>query len=211
MASTAIEERKAQKRRRILHAAIKIFARRGFYNAKIAEIAREAGVADGTVYLYFRNKDDLLISVFEEAVGEVIARFREKLYALSDPREKIRQLVLLHLNIVETNPDLATVLQLEIRQSNKFIKEYAGTSFNDYLSLIADIVEEGQRSRTFRSDINTGIAKRMLFGALDEISTLWVLAKEKKHDVRESAEQIASIFLDGMLVDPAGGKSSAAT
>ncbi len=195
------EERKAEKRERILRSATKIFARKGFYNAKISEIAREAGVADGTIYLYFRNKDEILITIFEESVGEIIREFRQKLQEIADPAEQIREFARLHLEIVRRNPDLASVLQLELRQSNRFIKDYRGTSLNDYLNLIGDIIRHGQETRVFRDDIQPGIAKRMLFGALDEISTLSVLLREKSFDLKSSAQQIASIFLYGIMQD----------
>ncbi len=195
------EARKAEKRERILRSATKIFARKGFYNAKISEIAREAGVADGTIYLYFKNKDEILITIFEESVGSIIRRFRKRLQEIPDPADQIREFSRLHLEIVKTNPDLASVLQLELRQSNRFIKEYAGTSLNDYLNIIGDIIQNGQKANIFREDVHPGIAKRMLFGALDEISTLYVLLKDRSFDFQRSAAQIASIFLYGIVKD----------
>lgn len=208
MKSPGTEARKAEKRTRILQSAVKIFARRGFYNAKISEIAADAGVADGTIYLYFKNKDDILIAVFEEIMGQIITTFREKIRFIDNPADKLREFILLHLKIVETNPDLASVVQLELRQSNRFIKEYSGTSISDYLNMISDIIQEGQRCQVFRTDIQPGIAKRMLFGALDEIATHWVLSKDRKYALQESAEQISQIVLVGMLVDEARLKQS---
>lgn len=192
-------DRKAEKRERILQSAIKIFARKGFYNARISEIAREAGVADGTIYLYFKNKDEILITIFEETVGELIKDFRQRLRAITHPVEQIREFARLHLEIVSTHPDLASVLQLELRQSNKFIKEYRGSSLNDYLNLIGEIIQNGQQRKVFRSDIHPAIAKRILFGALDEISTLFVLLKDRSFDLARSAQQIATVFLFGMV------------
>lgn len=196
-----VEARKLEKRERILQSAAKIFARKGFYNARISEIAKHAGVADGTIYLYFKNKDDILISVFEESVGKIIRSFRDKLKTISDPARQIHEFARMHLMIVKTDPDLASVLLLELRQSNRFIKEYQGTSLSDYLNLISEIIRDGQEHGLFRQDIHPGIAKRMLFGALDEISTLWVLLRNKKYDLEDSAKQITSIFLNGILRD----------
>ncbi|MDQ7053515.1 MAG: TetR/AcrR family transcriptional regulator C-terminal domain-containing protein [candidate division KSB1 bacterium] len=120
---------------------------------------------------------------------------------IPDPADQVREFSRLHLEIVKTNPDLASVLQLELRQSNRFIKEYAGTSLNDYLNLIGDIIQNGQKANVFREDVHPGIAKRMLFGALDEISTLYVLLKDRSFDFQRSAAQIASIFLYGIAKD----------
>jgi len=191
-------DKKAEKRKKILDAAVHTFARKGFYNTKIAEIARDAGIADGTVYLYFKNKDAILITIFEETVAKIIENIRETLSLKRTPQEKIREFVRLHLETVEANPDLAAVMMLELRQSNRFIKEYAGTGLLDYLAVIGEIIREGQEANCFRRDIEVGIAKRMLFGALDEISTLWVLLAEKKYDMQKSAEQISSLFLQGL-------------
>lgn len=194
-----MDTRKAEKKKLILDAAVKVFARRGFYNARISEIASNAGVADGTIYNYFKNKDDLLISIFDESISEIINRFRKEIAGTLDPAEQIRTFALLHFQIVENQPDLAKVLQLELRQSNHFIKEYAGTSLNDYLNLIGEIIQRGQAMRIFRDDIQPGIAKRIIFGALDEMATLWLLSREKKYDLQTCADHIAKIFLQGML------------
>ncbi len=187
------------KRDRILKSAVKVFARKGFYNAKISEIAFHAGVADGTIYLYFKNKDDILICLFDENMGKIIDRFQALLATASDPAEKLRTFIHQHFELVRTMPDLAAVIQLELRQSNKFIKEYSGSRFNDYLNLISSIIREGQSAGTFRSDLLPGIVKRALFGALDEFSTLWVLSKDKRYDLRDAAEQISALILDGLL------------
>ncbi|KAA3656907.1 MAG: TetR/AcrR family transcriptional regulator [Calditrichaeota bacterium] len=200
MKNSRVAERRAEKRDRILHAAAKIFATNGFYHAKISQIARTAGVADGTIYLYFKNKDEILITVFEESVGRIIKDFREQLAVLDSPVHKLNKFAHLHLQMVETQPDIAAMVQLELRQSNKFIKEYAGSSIADYLNLIDEILEEGQEKNLIRKDIHRGIAKRVLFGALDEFSTVLILAKNKKYDLTESANQIAEIFLSGMQI-----------
>lgn len=197
------------KRKRILKAAAKTFARKGFYHTKISEIAQQAGIADGTIYLYFKNKDDILITLFEESMGSILEEFSRKLAACQNPAEKIRAFVHLHFELVRTNPDLAAVMQLELRQSHQFIKQYSGTRISDYLNLIGNIVDEGQASGLFRKDILPGIFKRALFGALDEMSTLWVLSKTKKYDLLESAEQIGALFLEGMLATDSALKSAA--
>lgn len=189
---------KENKRNRILKAAVKVFSRKGFYNAKVAEIAKKAGVADGTIYLYFKNKDEVLISIFEEEMENFIGRTRAEIAAASDSIEKLKIFIRTHLNFVKKNPQLAQVFQLELRQSNKFIKEYTGSKLKEYLDLIGTIISQGQREGTIRPDIHPGLAKRALFGALDEIATHWVLLKNSKYDLEQSAEQIAEIFIHGV-------------
>lgn len=200
------DRQKVGKRQRILNAAVRVFARRGFYNAKVAEIARAAAVADGTIYLYFKNKDDLLISLFEERMGSIIEEFRAAIAKMNNATDKVRCFVQLHFQMVKRDPDLAAVIQLELRQSNKFIKEYRGSRFADYLNLIREIIVEGQEAGLFRRDIQPGVVKRALFGALDEMSTLWVISNNKKYELEDCAEQVARLFLGGLVKDREGGE-----
>lgn len=189
---------KDDKRNRILKSAVKVFAQKGFYNAKVAEIAKGAGVADGTIYLYFKNKDEMLISIFEEKMATFIEQIVREMAHLQDPVEKLKVFINTHLEFVRKNPKLAQVLQLELRQSNKFIKEYSGTKLKEYLNVARDLIVEGQTKGVFRTDVHPGLAKRALFGALDEISTHWVLLKNGRYDLNDSANQIANIFIAGL-------------
>jgi len=192
------------KRTRILKSAVKVFAQKGFYNAKVAEIARGADVADGTIYLYFKNKDEMLISIFEEEMAKFIIRIDKEMSATNDIIEKIHIFIRTHLEFVKKNPRLAQVFQLELRQSNKFIKEYTGTKLKEYLNIIGGLVEAGQQQGVLRDDVHPGLVKRALFGALDEIATHWVLLKNGKYDLNESAEQIANIMIYGLRAQQTG-------
>lgn len=189
---------KNDKRNRILKSAVKVFAQKGFYNAKVAEIAKGADVADGTIYLYFKNKDEMLISIFEEEMARFIRKIEQELATTDDIIEKIKIFIRTHLEFVKINPKLAQVFQLELRQSNKFIKEYTGTKLKEYLNIIGGLVETGQEQEVLRADVHPGLVKRALFGALDEIATHWVLLKNGEYDLNESAEQIAKILIFGL-------------
>lgn len=187
-----------QKSLRILEAATKVFARKGFYNATIADIAKAAEVAEGTIYLYFKNKDDLLISIFEHSIDLFIQAVNRELTGLPDPEEKLRRFVALHLQLVEANPDLAQVLQIELRQSSKFMKEYEGGKFAEYLRIVQSILEEGQAKNRFRTDLDPRILRRALFGAVDEMALDWLLMKKKKYSLEECAGQIGRLFTKGL-------------
>ncbi|RMD94084.1 MAG: TetR/AcrR family transcriptional regulator [Calditrichaeota bacterium] len=189
---------KDNKRERILKAAVKVFAQRGFYNSRVSEIARHAGVADGTIYLYFKNKDEILISIFEEEMEKFINHVKKELQSTDNALKKIHKFIRAHFRFVKKHPKLAQVLQLELRQSNKFLKEYTGTKLKEYLNLLASLIEEGQEQGIIRKDIHPSLAKHMLFGAMDELSTHWVLLKGKKYDLEETAGQIADIFIKGI-------------
>ncbi|NIR51086.1 TetR/AcrR family transcriptional regulator [candidate division KSB1 bacterium] len=200
---------KNDKRTRILRAAVKVFAQKGFYNAKVAEIAKGAGVADGTIYLYFKGKDEILISIFEEEMAKFIAKAHAQIESASQIDHKLRAFIHTHLDFVKNNPKLAQVFQLELRQSNKFIKEYTGSKLKEYLNLIGELISEGQRQGVIRADIHPGLAKRAIFGALDEVATQWVLLKRNKYDLRQSADQIADMFLRGVTNNQTSMKGGA--
>jgi len=191
--------RDTNKRKKILEAAVRIFARNGFYQSKISEIAREAEVADGTIYLYFHNKDDILINLFEEEMTNIIREMKTVIARENDPVRMMEQFAQAHLGLVQKNRELAEVIQVEVRQSSKFMKEYDNQQFAQYLDLISAIIREGQDQGVFRSDIHPGIAKRAFFGALDEISRLLVLSPLKKRSIPLAARQISGYFLQGMV------------
>ena len=190
----------SDKYQKIIQAATRVFAEKGFYNAKVADVAREANVADGTIYLYFKNKDDLLISIFENSMDTFTGEVQRRIESLQDPAEKLKQFIRLHLDIVRQNQDIAQVLQIELRQSSKFMKEYAATKFRDYLNIISKILEEGQEKGIFKKTISPLILKRAIFGAVDEMALEWVLMKRKKYSTEEVAEQVCLMFLEGIEV-----------
>ncbi len=194
-----------KKHQRILKAAIKVFAEKGFYNSRVSEIAKEANVADGTIYLYFKNKDDILISLFEEEFGRIVENTRKELAKEKDPLQKIRTFAIMHLSIVSKQQQLGEVLGVEVRQSTKFMKEYINNPFIEYLNLIRSIVVEGQEKGVIRKDLTPGIMKRALFGALDEMARYWVLSTKKKHSINEAALQISEVFIRGVMNEGAQG------
>jgi len=191
------------KRHRILRAAIRIFSQRGFFNSKVSDIARAAGVADGTIYLYFKNKDDLLISLFEEKMGEIVAEVREQVSREDAPMDRLRIFIDNHMDLLVREAGLVEVIQVELRQSNKFMKEYVPVKFLEYLDVLGDILEEGKRDGTFRADLNVKTARRAIFGALDEISLAHVLSRKRKYLPKESAAEIFRIFADGLCAGEA--------
>jgi len=195
---SAAERLQSDKYQKIIQAATHVFASKGFYNSKVSDIAREADVADGTIYLYFKNKDDILISIFEYSMDTFISSVEQTLAGLKDPIEKLNRFIFLHLELVQNNQDVAQVLQIELRQSSKFMKEYAATKFVDYLNIISKILEEGQGSGVFKKDINPMIVKRAIFGAVDEMALEWVLMKKKKYTMNEVANQICVMLTEGL-------------
>src|SRR3954451_16524433 len=185
------------KREAILRAATSVFAHNGYFNSKVADIAREAGVADGTVYLYFKSKEEILHSIFDRSMEEAIAEGRRQLENVNDPLEKLRRIALLHLERLGSDRDLAVVFQVELRGSTKFMEEFSAAGFAEYLALIRSTFEEGQRAGVFRADLNANVVAKVLFGALDEMATNWILSK-RRYKLAPMADDVLDIFLNGV-------------
>ena len=187
------------KHKGILQAATKVFAHNGFYNSKISEIAKEAGVADGTIYLYFKNKDNILISLFEEEMGKAIANMKEGIGKEKNLLEKLKMFAIIQLNSKKDNPDLAAIMEVELRQSSKFMKEYVNIKFIEYLKILSSIIREGQEEGIIRKDVDPTILGRAFWGALDEVARFWVLSPKKRVSLSASAKLISDIFIKGMV------------
>jgi TetR/AcrR family transcriptional regulator, fatty acid metabolism regulator protein len=184
------------KRDAILRAAIDVFAERGYFNAQVADVARAAGVAAGTVYLYFKSKDDLLVSIFERSMRDGLALGRAAVAGLDDPSERLRRLARGHLARLGADRNLAIVFQVELRQSTKFMERFSSTLLRDYLGLIREAIADGQRAGVFRADIKATAAAKMLFGALDEMATNWILSG-RRYSLEADAEPVIDLFLNG--------------
>lgn len=200
-----MRDKNPEKRVRILDAALKIFASRGFYNAKVSEVAKEAGVADGTIYLYFESKDALLIALFEDRMQRIIARANDEL-ARSEGTvlDKIRQAIALHLSLVLDDPDLAEFITVELRQSGKFVKEYDNPKFTEYLRIFRDLILAGQEQGLIRRTVDARLVVRAIFGALDELLlTLSLTHRNRSVDLNATVDGLCDIFFDGIRAQPA--------
>ncbi len=188
----------SDKHNKIIQAAIKVFAQKGFFSARISDIAKKAKVADGTIYLYFNNKYDILISIFEEEIGKIIVEVKRLIDQEEDPRKMLEIFAMEHMRMIKDRRNLAEVLQMELRQSNKFMKEYRNTKFTEYVDIVSMIIHKGQEMNLFRKDVMPGVAKRAMFGALDETARLWILSPDHQYTIEEAAKQISTIFLCGI-------------
>ncbi len=192
----------ADKHSKIIRAATKVFAKKGFFNARISDIAKEAKVADGTIYLYFNNKYDMLLSVFEEKIGKLVEQITTQIEKEDDPRRMLEIFIENHLREMKKNKNLAEVIQIELRQTNKIVKDYRNNKFSEYLNIISMIIKKGQSQKVFRQDILPGIAKRAIFGALDEIARIWNINIDSEYNIDETEKQVTKIFLIGVLANP---------
>ena len=187
----------ADKREAILRAGVKVFAAKGFFNSKVADVAAEAGVADGTVYLYFKGKDDILHSIFDRAMAEFIAEGRRELAKLDGPAHQIEKIAELHLSRLGADRSLAVVFQIELRGSTKFMEAFSAAAFAEYLEIIRKTIERGQKGGVFRTDVKPIVAAKMFYGALDEMVTNWILSK-KPYPLEPLAGEVVKVFLGGL-------------
>lgn len=198
--STARRKNGADKRDRILKAAIEVFAKNGFYATRVSEIAKAAGVADGTIYLYFKSKDDVLITIFEDGIQRLLEILRD-VASRDEPFDvRITRVVELQLGLLEDQRDLAEVITVNLRQSSTLLKQYAAPLFMEYIDVIAGLIRDGQDEGAFRADINPRVVARSLFGAIDAILLTWALGEADPVSLRKAASHCASLFLDGLRV-----------
>jgi TetR/AcrR family fatty acid metabolism transcriptional regulator len=184
---------KAERRSAILEAAIDTFAQRGFHHARVSDVARQAGVADGTIYLYFKSKDDLLISLFEEKMEQIVETFQAEVNQHDSAQDRLKCFIELHLRMVAERPALAEVMTVELRQSAKFMREYKAPQFGAYLGLLGDIISYGQQREEIPSHFDPALTRRIIFGAIDELSLYWVSSKRPQHSLERVINELWSI------------------
>ena len=190
-------KRTGEKYEAIIDAAVKVIARHGYHNAQVSKIAREAQVADGTIYLYFENKDDVLTSLFREKMGRFIQDMERTLADIEHPAEQLRTLIDLHFRYLEADPELAIVTQIELRQSNPFVRKVIGQILKSYLNIIDGIIVSGQEAGIFRRNVDVKIARKMVFGTLDETVTSWIM-NGRKYSLVDMVGSIHDLFLHGL-------------
>ncbi len=193
------ETARASKRERILRGAVEVFARSGYFNAKVSEIAKAAGVADGTIYLYFDGKEDLLVTIFREHTRNYLQSLQRELAAVSQPEARLRIAIRHHLQSLGSDRALAVVYQVELRHSLKFMSLFSQEEVAEYLDLLRRTVESGQKDGLFRRGLHPQLVAKAIFGILDEMVTSWMLS-EKEYPLADQADQVADLVLTGLSV-----------
>jgi TetR/AcrR family fatty acid metabolism transcriptional regulator len=189
--------RDPDKPQQIIEAALRVFAQKGYWNSRVSDVAREAGIAAGTIYLYFSTKEDLLITLFREKMSTFVSVLWQAIAEQPDAVAKVQRLVYLHFDMLERHPALAEVVQVELRQGQKFFRGPATQEIAGYFTLIASVLEEGVAAGVFRRDMPVKVAAKMLFGAMDQMATSWVLGK-RGYRLVDTAPTVADLFLQGI-------------
>jgi TetR/AcrR family transcriptional regulator, fatty acid metabolism regulator protein len=195
--SSTSKVRHSDKYQRILDAAILVIAENGYFQSRVSEIADRAGVADGTIYLYFKNKEEILKAAITSAFKEFLMRARDELRRTTNPVEQLNRLAYLHLSALGANKPLAAVFQTELRHSAKFLAEFSQSELKQYFDLIREIVRRGQESGTFRSGVSDKIVANCFFGSLDEMVTSWVLS-DHDYPLVGAATAVADVIIAGL-------------
>jgi TetR/AcrR family transcriptional regulator, fatty acid metabolism regulator protein len=197
MAVQSSAMRDPDKPQQIIEAAVRVFARKGYYNSRVSDIAKEAGIAAGTIYLYFRTKDDILVTLFRDKMAQFVGNLRKAIAGESDAVAKLSRLIRLHFEMLEEDPQLAEVLQVEQRQGQKFFRGASAQEIASYFALITSVLEEGVAEGRFRAGLPVKVATKALFGAMDQMATSWVLGK-RGYRLADTADAVADIFLRGL-------------
>ena len=195
--ASAYSNRTGEKYQRILDAAVAVFAEKGFFVSRVSDIADRADVADGTVYLYFKNKDEILASAINTAFDGFMSRARTELDRIESPSERLRRLAYLHLQALGSNRNMAVVFQMELRQSTRFLSEFSHEHLVEYFNLVRQAIRDGKANGEFRPDMPEKIAANCFFGAIDEMVTSWVLS-EKDYPLEQAAAPLLEKVMNGM-------------
>ncbi|MGZ4106469.1 MAG: TetR/AcrR family transcriptional regulator [Tumebacillaceae bacterium] len=197
---TIAQKKNNEKYVAILTAAVKVIGQAGYHNAPISKIAREAGVADGTVYLYFKNKEDILISILRETIGTIVDRIHEELHEVEgDAALGLKKICTVYFETLGGNTDLAMFTQVHLRQSNAEMRKQIGDIIKPYYQIIDQVIQQGVESGVFRANMDRRIARRMIFGTMDETITAWILTGAK-YDLLSLIEPVCDVMTGGLRV-----------
>lgn len=185
------------KYKQIIDAAVIVIAQNGYHSSRVSNIAKEAGVADGTIYLYFKNKEDILVSLFREKMGQFVERISSSIKSLKRADEKMHRLVTMHFRQLADDHDLAVVAQLELRQSNLDLRYQINEVLIPYMEIIDGIIQEGMEQNIFRKDLHIPLVRQMIFGTMDEMVTTWVM-KGQRYDLLALVDEVHKMIIKGL-------------
>lgn len=191
-----------EKYQRILDAAVEVIAERGYFKSPVSEIAKRAGVADGTVYLYFKSKDDVLRTAIDRRFDRFYQQINDAFVTIEGPREQLEYIARVHLESYQVNRSMAVLLQTEMRQSAKFIAEFSHRHLARYIQMVREVVRRGQEEGIFRPDVADGVVAHCMFGAIDELLSSAVFTG-RSYDATETAAQVMDVLLNGITATQA--------
>jgi TetR/AcrR family transcriptional regulator, fatty acid metabolism regulator protein len=191
----------SEKYQRILDAAVEVIAEHGYFSSPVSAIAKRAGVADGTIYLYFKSKDDVLRTAIDETFNKFHRQVEEEFKTLTGPREQLEYIAQVHLESHAVNRSMAILMQTEVRQSAKFIAEFSHHHLVKYIQVVREVVRRGQQEGIFRRDVSDGVVAHCMFGAIDELLSSAVFTG-RVYDAKATAAQVMDVLLNGITATP---------
>ena len=195
--NTENSHREAERKKKILTSATKIIGEKGFQNATIAEIAKEAGIGDATIYEYFKNKEDLLLAIPVETTKDLIAQINEHMMGIKGAFNKLRKFIWWWLNYVEKNPGYGVVVLLELKTSKTYVSTEAYQAARNFYQIILDIIKEGQEEDVIKKEMNSYLGRSLCVGALEHIIIRWLL-KDRKYSLLQYADELADLLIDSL-------------
>ncbi|MCY8723952.1 fatty acid metabolism transcriptional regulator FadR [Bacillus inaquosorum] len=190
-------KQKRPKYMQIIDAAVEVIAENGYHQSQVSKIAKQAGVADGTIYLYFKNKEDILISLFKEKMGQFIERMEEDIKEKTTAKEKLALVISKHFSLLADDHNLAIVTQLELRQSNLELRQKINEILKGYLNILEGILTEGIQSGELKEGLDVRLARQMIFGTIDETVTTWVM-NDQKYDLAALSDSVLELLVSGI-------------
>lgn len=190
-------KQKRPKYMQIIDAAVEVIAENGYHQSQVSKIAKQAGVADGTIYLYFKNKEDILISLFKEKMGQFIERMEEDIKEKATAKEKLALVISKHFSLLAGDHNLAIVTQLELRQSNLELRQKINEILKGYLNILDSILTQGIQSGELKEDLDVRLARQMIFGTIDETVTTWVM-NDQKYDLAALSDSVLELLVSGI-------------
>ncbi|MFP7231105.1 fatty acid metabolism transcriptional regulator FadR [Bacillus subtilis] len=190
-------KQKRPKYMQIIDAAVEVIAENGYHQSQVSKIAKQAGVADGTIYLYFKNKEDILISLFKEKMGQFIERMEEDIKEKTTAKEKLALVISKHFSLLAGDHNLAIVTQLELRQSNLELRQKINEILKGYLNILDCILTEGIQTGEFKNGLDVRLARQMIFGTIDETVTTWVM-NDQKYDLASLSDSVLELLVSGI-------------
>lgn len=187
----------SEKYQKILEAAVVVFSERGFFQSTVSQIAKKAGVADGTIYLYFKNKDDILVQFYEYKTRQVFKRFRRAVDQAASSEEKLRNLVRTHLEEFQKDINMAIVYQAELHQHQRLAQNVIKEMSKMYRDIITEVLELGQQEGYFRRNLYVGLVMRLITGAVDEVINSWIHA-DGSYELASMADPLVDLFINGI-------------
>lgn len=190
-------KQKRPKYMQIIDAAVEVIAENGYHQSQVSKIAKQAGVADGTIYLYFKNKEDILISLFKEKMGQFIERMEKDIKEKATAKEKLALVISKHFSLLAGDHNLAIVTQLELRQSNLELRQKINEILKGYLNILDGILTEGIQSGELKEGLDVRLARQMIFGTIDETVTTWVM-NDQKYDLAALSDSVLELLVSGI-------------